>query len=362
MHIKRFVDRVVPAGLACAVIMGVLSPVSVHAGKFDGVTLTFATWGGSWRKNFETVIEPKFKAEGGTLVFVKGSPQANLAKLIAGRGRAPFDIMEILDAQEKDFEKGDFLQKLDLSKIPNVKYLESNQCSDVWTATWTTQEVICYNTEKYKELGLAPPKIYSDLGDPKLEGRVMIPDITSGGGFANFGGLVYFAGGDENNVQPGLDLIKKLKIRKFWTRGGQTVTEYQTGDIYASINHAGWCWRAKKAGSPVAAVHPWINDQHTGVSKYGWMGIMKSTKDPKVIEAAHWFMNEYLALEYQLHAAKATGVAPVNKVALEKMGDDVALSAFLVTDPAEVNKFLRIDYQAADISNWMYQWNRSISQ
>ena len=60
MNFKRFIDRVIPVGLACAVVMGVLSPVSVHAGKFDGVTLTFATWGGSWRKNFETVIEPKF--------------------------------------------------------------------------------------------------------------------------------------------------------------------------------------------------------------------------------------------------------------------------------------------------------------
>ena len=53
----------------------------------------------------------------------------------------------------------------------------------------------------------------------------MIPDITSGGGLANFGGIVHAAGGDETNVAPGLDLINKLKIRKFWSRGGQTVTE-----------------------------------------------------------------------------------------------------------------------------------------
>ena len=335
---------------------------SAKAGQFDGVTLRVATWGGAWKKNFEDKIKPKFEAEGGELVFVTGSPQANLAKLIAARGRAPFDVMEILDAQEEDFKKGEFLQTLDLSKIPNVNNLESFQYNDQWVATWTTQEVICYNTEKFKELGISTPSTYTDLSHPKLEGRVMIPDITSGGGLANFGGLVYAAGGDEGNVKPGVELINKLKIRKFWSRGGQTVTEYQSGDIYASISHAGWCQRAAMAGVPVASVHPKINAEHTGVHKYGWMGIMKSTTDPKVIAAAHWFMNEYLDGDYQFYFAKNSGVAPVNKKGMALMGTDPMVSKFMTTNGDMLGKFLRIDYTKANISNWMDEWNRSITK
>lgn len=349
--------------LAAIFAIGALSaaPMAI-AGEFDGVTLRVATFGGSWKKNFEAKIVPKFEALGGKIVFVTGSPQANLAKLIAARGRAPFDVMEILDAQEKDFESSDFRQTLDLKKIPNVAHLDDFQYSDKWVAIWTTQEVICYNTEKFKEEGIPVPTTYADLGHPKLIGRVMIPDITSGGGLANFGGLVYAAGGDEQNVKPGLDLINKLKIRKFWSRGGQTVTEYQSGDIIASIAHAGWCLRAFNAGAPVASVAPKVDEQHTGVHKYGWMSLMKSTTDPKVIDAAHWFMNAYLDGDYQYYFANKTGVGPVNKKGLELMAKDEFVSKFLTSDSDKLRRFLRIDYTKTDISSWMDQWNRAIAK
>lgn len=363
MQHERFLSCTRRAALGAVLGLGAtLVLPNAHAGDFDGVTLRVATWGGSWKKNFEDKVVPKFEEMGGTIEFVTGSPQANLAKLIAARGRAPFDVMEILDAQEDDFKEGEFLQKLDLSKIPNTADLADFQYNDQWVATWTTQEVICYNTEKFEELGIPVPTTYSDLDHPALEGRVMIPDITSGGGLANFGGIVHAAGGDETNVGPGLDLINKLKIRKFWSRGGQTVTEYQSGDIYASISHAGWCQRAGMAGAPVATVHPRINDAHTGVHKYGWMGIMKSTTDPKTIEAAHWFMNEYLDGDYQYYFAKQSGVAPVNRKGLAQMAEDPLVSKFMITDLDKLGGFLRIDYQKVDISQWMDQWNRAIAK
>ena len=90
------------------------------AGQFDGVTLRVGTWGGSWKANMEELIVPKFEAEGGKIEFVTGSPQANFAKLVAARGNAPFDLMEVLDAQVADMLELDYLQNLDLSKIPNT--------------------------------------------------------------------------------------------------------------------------------------------------------------------------------------------------------------------------------------------------
>ena len=92
--------------LGAALLSASVSYASLsQAAEFDGVTLRIATFGGSWKQNIEDVIGPKFAALGGKLEFVTGSPQSNLAKLIAGRGTAPFDVMEVLDAQEKDFSK-----------------------------------------------------------------------------------------------------------------------------------------------------------------------------------------------------------------------------------------------------------------
>ena len=73
---------------SAALSVGILTASSGVAGQFDGVTLRVATWGGSWKENMVQAIVPKFEALGGKIEFVTGSRQANLAKLIAARGKA----------------------------------------------------------------------------------------------------------------------------------------------------------------------------------------------------------------------------------------------------------------------------------
>ena len=109
----------------------VLFSSSVVAGKFDDVTLRVATWGGLWKGNIEENIVPKFEAEGGKVEFITGSPAANFAKIIAARGEAPFDVVEILAAQVKDYHELDVLHELDLQLIPNTKFLASNRIQRV---------------------------------------------------------------------------------------------------------------------------------------------------------------------------------------------------------------------------------------
>jgi putative spermidine/putrescine transport system substrate-binding protein len=356
----KYSKTILKTCLASAIGASTLFATSmVSAGQFDGVTLRVGTWGGSWKENQVNVIVPKFEAEGGKIEFVTGSPQANLAKLIAGRGKAPFDIMEILDAQIQDFKDAEFLQPLDLDKIPNKQHLEDWQVSDMVVGSWFTQEVICYNKDKYAELGLEPPKTYTDLANPKLAGRLSIPDITSGGGLANFGAFAHAAGGDEANIQPGLDLIKSMNALKFWSRGGEVVTQFESGDVYAAVVHAGWCTRAKNAGSNVTSVHPFINDQHTGVHKHGWLGIMKSSENAA---AANWFINAYLDEAFQFEFAQKSGVVPVNKNAIAKLSTDPVLDEMLQTSSEEISQQLRIDYSKADVADWTDQWNRSVAQ
>ena len=342
---------------AVATAVGLSAPASAE-GKFDGVTLRVATFGGSWKESLDATITPKFEAMGGKIEYVTGSPQANLAKLIAGRGRAPFDVMEILDAQVPDFQSTDFLSEIDLSMVPNKEFLADFQYNDMMVASWNTQETICYNTEKFAELGIDPPKTYSDLAVPELEGRLSIPDITSGGGLANFAGFAYAAGGDGRNVEPGIELIKSLKALKFWSRGGETVTQFGSGDIYAAVVHAGWCVRAKNAGYPVTTAHPVINDEIVGVAKEGWLGVMKSSEH---YEAAVWFINEYIGYDFQYRAATKNGVMPVNQKVIAELANDPVAAEMLELDPAMIAKALRVDYTKVNVSDWIDQWNRMVS-
>lgn len=361
MKRREFVTSSLLAGSMA--VVGAVAPLSVMGAEdkpFDGVTLRVATWGGSWKENIENVIVPKFQKLGGQIEFVSGSPQANLAKLIAARGNIPFDVMEILDAQEHDMLGSVFLQPLDLDAIPNKAHLSPWQYAHpTLIASWFTQEGICYNAEKFEELGIPAPTTYEDLIRPELAGRISIPDINSGGGMANFGAMAHAAGGDETNVKPALDLINRLDALKFWSRGGEVITQFSSGDIYAALAHAGWCVRTHKAGNPVKMAHPVINDQHTGVMKYGWLGIIKDTPNAA---AANWFINEYLDTDFQYEFATKSGVVPVNQAAIARLGDDPLLRDLLELDPDAIARELRIDYSKVNVSEWTDQWSRSVSQ
>ena len=358
--------------MACAAsLVGVIVALSAgswtqdahgQAKPFEGVTLKVATFGGPWRDDLAKNLAPKIEALGGKVEFVIGSPQDNLAKVIAARGReAPFDVVEILDAQVDQVIEGGLIVPLDYAMIPNAKDIEPWQRMPSAIGIWTTQEVICYDKGKFAELGLPVPTTYKDLANDKLAGRVMLADITGGGGLANFAGIVYAAGGDTSNVKPGLDLIKTIKGAKFWKAGADVIAGFKAGDIYVAVAHAGWCLRAVKfAGANVASVHPKINSTKTGVLKVGWLGVVKGTKNPA---AAMYFVNAYLDEEFQVGFAKNTGVWPANQKAMKRMRTEDPLFASLNNvESADIDRMLRIDYKGVNINSWYDQWNRAVSR
>jgi putative spermidine/putrescine transport system substrate-binding protein len=346
-------------GFVSILFSSIASLTPVFAGEFDGVTLRVGTFGGSWKENIEAVIVPKFEAMGGKMEFVTGSPNQNLAQVIAARGNAPFDVMEILDAQVADIGELGYLQPLDYSKIPNAPQVVEYRQNDMMMGSWDSQEVICYDTEYFAANNIPAPTTYKDLVRPELAGRILFPDINSGGGLANLGAVAYATGGDEQNITAALELIKEMDITKFWSRGGEVVASFQSNDIYAAVAGAGWCVRTFKAGEPVAAVHPQIDGTHTGVAKIGWLGVMKSSDNAV---AANWFVNEFISNEFQQVFAEKTGLMPVNHASISRLSEDELVSKMLVLDAIGIEKQLRLDYSKVVISDWTDQWSRSVSQ
>ena len=337
-----------------------LSSSALAAGQFDGVTLLVGTWGGLWKDNQVENIVSKFEAEGGKVEFVTGSPAANFAKIVAARGQAPFDVVEILAAQVKDYHELDVLHPLDLSLIPNTEFLSESRYNEWLVGSWETQEVICYHKDKFAEEGIPVPTTYRDLVHPKLAGRIQFPDINSGGGLTGLAGVTFAEGGDETNIEPGLNLVKEMNVLKFWARGGETMAQFESGDIIASVVHAGWCLRTKKlAGQNVTTVHPRINDEVVGVASEGWFGVMKNSKNA---EAAQWYINQFISADYQLKMAIKTGLVPVNQSVFEAMAEDPLVAEMIVLDPEKVANQLRVDYSKVIIPDWTDQWNRAIAQ
>lgn len=352
----RLIAGIATLSVAALALAG--APAAAQEPRFDGVTLRFATFGGGWEKAIHDFIGIELEKRGGKVEYIAAPPRDALARLIAARGReAPFDVLEMADNTWVDTFEGKFLQKIDLSKLTNKKDLEPYQYNEWRVASWTTQEGLIYNVDKFKEAGIKVPERYSDLLDAKLVGKVLIIDISQAGAPHFLVGASTDAGGGDAKIEPGLDLLKKINPRGFWKLGAESLTQMQAGDVVISTMHAGFAIQARRNNLNYGFIHPKVGSKR-GILKEGWLGVVRGTK---VTAAAEFFLNAYIEAEAQEKLALRRGVVPVNNVARKNLEKDPLLKEILLLDVKDVNNMLRLDWEALD-PNLNEKWTRATAK
>ena len=351
--------KVVTLALVGMLTTGIASVSAQQQKRFDGVTLRFATYGGGFDKAVQEGAGAAFEALGGKIEYIQGSPANHLAKLIAARGgRPPFDVFDIADSTMIDTLEGAFLEKIDLSNIPNLKELLPSQYSDTAIAGWMSQDGIMYNTEKFKELGIPAPTGNLDLLNPKLKDRVMAIDLTTPGSVHMIVAIAKAAGCDESNLDAGFDFLKKLHAVKYYKVGSEGLLNIKVGEVYAVTTSAGFAAQGKRDGVPLAFVHPQVG-KYRGFNKINYVGIAKGSPNKK---AAEWFINAYLSDQNQYILADRRGVVPANAAARQRLANDPVLKDFFILDKDEFANMMPIDWKKVDISSFADKWNRAISR
>jgi putative spermidine/putrescine transport system substrate-binding protein len=345
--------------LVAVAILAMALPVAAADPRFDGVVLRIGTWGGTNRDALQEAVGKVFEARGGKIEWVIGSPQDNFAKIVASRGHGepPMDAFEILGSMVPEILGRDMLMKLDYDNIPHAKLLDPSQVKETLVATWTTQEMIVYNKAKFAELGIAPPHSLKDFADPRLAGRVMIPDISSGGGLEALGAFAITAGGDEANIDPGLALIHSIKGVKYWKAGGDLITSFKSGDTWLGMAHAGWAVRTAYAGVDVGTIPP-VLGTHAGLVKEGWIGVVRSSKHQ---DAAEFYIDTFLGAEAQYQMAVKTGTFPVNPQAWGRLAETPVVKDLMILDPKAIANMTKLDFARINLSQWNDHWNRAMT-
>jgi putative spermidine/putrescine transport system substrate-binding protein len=348
------------AGITLVAVIICSSQANAQEKRFDGVTLRVGTYGGSWRDLIQKLIGAELERRGAKIEYVVGNPRDNLAKLIAARGQTPpFDVIELTDSVKTDAVGSGFLQPIEFDHIPNAKVLDPKYHNPVTVGTWVSVEGLVYNAEKYKELGLPAPTKFGDLFDPKLAGHVSFPDIHYGGVVNGLIGFAWeFAGGDERNIDVGLEWVKKLKPASYYKSSVDLSAQFKSGDIWAAVWHAGWALRMNRAGLPLATAYPKIKDK-VGMIQLGWIGIIKGTKQA---EAAEFFINRYLDATVQKELADQNGVVPLNAEAAKDLASDPLLRKLMLVTPQEIADAYYADWSLVSMSALGDKWNRMIAQ
>ena len=321
--------------------------------RFDGVTIRVATWGGSWRDRIHELIGSELERRGAKVEYVIGNALENFNKLIAARGqKPPFDVMEFQSDLWKALTESDMLSPLPFDNLANASGHSPQQRDKFTVSTWTLEEGIVFNADKFKELGIPKPGKYSDLFNPKLAGRIAWPDISYGP-YALIG-LAVEQGGSELNVQPGLDRIQKEKIGYFYRSSVELSTKFASGDVWAAPWHVGWAVRVKRTGVPLAMAYPEVKGRF-GVIASGMIGIVKGTDQQR---AAEFWVNRYLSSEVQEKLGRANGIAPVSKQALNAMMLDPFLADLMLLTPESIGRAYVIDWGRIDLADIVNRWNR----
>jgi putative spermidine/putrescine transport system substrate-binding protein len=350
----------------CSALVVVLAcgqglPAPAHAADampFQGVTLRVGTWGGATRDAMRDFVAAEVEKRGGRVEFVIGSPQDNFAKVIASRGRPAVDVLNFQANLVPEILGRDLLARLNRGRLANVRALPSDKHDDLMVATWNTQEMIVYNKDKFREHDLPPPESLADLRNPKLAGRVLVPDISSGAGIEAVGAFALTAGGNEQDIEPGLRLIREIPGVRFWRAGGEVVTQFKSGDIWAAVAHAGWAVRTAHAGVPVGAVPARIGNRR-GIVAEAYMGVVKGTPHQ---EAAEFFIDTMVSADAQYEFAVRTGIVPVNPQARSRLAGVPVVRDLVVLDPRRIGEMVRLDPARIDLRRWNEQWNRMLLQ
>lgn len=129
--------------------------------------------------------------------------ELNVAKTNKGTDAAPdvFDLGQGIAATSTDYFAPYKVQAW--NKIPD----EQKDANGAYYADYTGIMSVGWNADKYGDVASL-----NDLLDPKFAGTVAIgKPAETGGAFNGFLMVNQLAGGDINNLQPGLDFFKKLK-------------------------------------------------------------------------------------------------------------------------------------------------------
>ncbi len=139
--------------------------------------LTIATWGGDYANLLrDNVEQPVLAPQGIAVVQDVGDEDPRVAKMYAQRRlpRGTDDVVCLQAVRGHEVGEAGLVETLDAGKVPNLAHVLPNLRSPFYAPHIWSPQVIIYNPDKVKE----PPKTFTDLLDPKYQGRVGVGDIN----------------------------------------------------------------------------------------------------------------------------------------------------------------------------------------
>ena len=316
---------------SAAAVVTIAAPAILHA---QTATLKTTAWGGKWGEVMKGEVIPLFEKEFKCKVETD-SAFPYYPKLQATPKNAPlYDVLHTNTSEQwQAVVEGLVEPKLSAKDIPNLADLYPYATSDkiCGVSAFTSAIGFGYRTDK----GLAEPKSWKDLADPKfagVRGSYIIPVNSLGQMHLMMLGKIYGKGlTDLDAAYKALEQLKPIKMYDF--TGGMEKA-LLSAEVNIGVLHDSGIYRYDGQNQPIAFAAP-----SEGVLSLEQ--VWNITPGTKVRELANAYVNFILRPDIQQKLAEAVWYSPSNK----KVKLSAKYSEKLYDTEAKVAQLIQVDWK-----------------
>lgn len=319
-------------------------------------TLTINSFGGAYETAHRNCVITPFEQKTGAKVQVVTAYSADaFAQLRAQKAAPQFDVIHFSGGQEIVGAAEGLLAPIDAAKLSHAgdlyDFAKANLAKGEGPAYSIAAIGLVYNSERSP----ITPKSWKDLLDPKVGEHLVLTDISNGYGMLGFLMLNKVLGGSLDDIQPGLDAVKRL------LEGGAVVVskspeiqqEFAQNDAWIAPYASDYAYTLRAAGLPAKFVR---GEEGTPAS-FITANLVANRPSQDLALA---FIDMTISAEAQACFAEALRYTPTN--AKTKLSPEVA--ADVVYGGEGAKGLLRFDPPTieANRAKWVEAWNKTIAR
>ncbi|KAB2853453.1 MAG: extracellular solute-binding protein, partial [Bauldia sp.] len=331
------------AGLAALALL-------VSGQAFAQRELVINSFGGAYeKKHRELVIEPFEKMHNVKVTVVTAYSADTLAQLRAQKAAPKFDVVHFSGGLEATAAKEGLLTPIKPAQLSSYAdlypFAVQNLAKGEGPAYSAAIIGLLYDTNKAKPV----PQSWLDIANPAYAGHLVLTDLSNNWGLLSFLMINKVAGGTLDNIQPGLDVVKKvLKGSTILSKSPEIQQAFAQADAWVAPYAQDYAFTLTNAGLPVKFLQP----------KEG------AVFSPITINLVAGRPNQDLALkfiDFSLRAEAAAGWAeafrysPVNRkaklspaAAAQVLSGEEATKSLVTFDPVKIGEMR---------AKWTEEWN-----
>lgn len=314
-------------------------------------SLVITQYGGVYEKHFKDAVITPFEQKTGAKVIIKyGSPPEWLTSAIVNKDRPEIDICTLnLPTAMRAITLDDVFLDLPPQLVPNARELDpifydlySRRAVGFNHGPWG----MGYRTDRVTP----PPTSWGDLWKPEFAGKVLLPDVSSGGAYEMIVIAAMLNGGSEKNLEPGYKALMELKPRvlRFFKNNNEPIPLLTSGEAVICAWYSARIYPLKDTGVPVEFLAPKEGAAVGTISFH----VAKNTRQR---DLALEFTNFAISRKPQEDFANAIEYGPTNRTA--------KLSGRAATRVPPHDKLMRIDWPvlAPQLPRMAQRWQRDIA-